>query len=117
MGATTTAQRADERRRKLLPLIADAFRELGYRRTTTAKLARRCRVQEQILYRLWKNKKTMFTEAIDYLRRSTESIWADQGKRPGVQGGFRALKSLRISRTMIFLRDRSKRILRRWAGS
>ena len=83
MRLATTVQRADERRRKLLPLIADTFRQLGYRRTTTAKLAKRCRVQEQILYRLWKNKKAMFTEAIDYLRRSTETIWADQGKRPG----------------------------------
>ena len=44
--------KADERRRELLPLVAEAFSELGYRRATTAELAARCGVQENILYRL-----------------------------------------------------------------
>jgi len=52
---------------ELLPLIAGAFSELGYRRATTAEIAARCGVQETILYRLWDDKKVMFLAAIDYL--------------------------------------------------
>ena len=59
--------KAHERREELLPPIAEAFSELGYRRSTTADLARRCGVQENILYRLWEDKKAMFLAAIEYL--------------------------------------------------
>ena len=59
--------KADERRRELLPLIAEAFSDLGYRRATTAELAARCGVQETILYRLWPDKKAMFVAAIEFL--------------------------------------------------
>ncbi len=58
---------ADQRRRELLPLVAEAFSDLGYRRATTAELAARCGVQENILYRLWSDKKAMFLAAIDFL--------------------------------------------------
>lgn len=58
---------ADQRRRELLPLIANAFSELGFRRATTAEIARRCDVQENILYRLWPDKKAMFVAAIESL--------------------------------------------------
>ncbi len=40
---------------------------MGYRRSTTADLAKCCGVQENILYRLWADKKAMFLAAIDYL--------------------------------------------------
>ncbi len=59
--------KADERRQKLLPLVAEAFSELGYRRATTAEIASRCGVQEITLYRLWPDKKVMFVAAIDFL--------------------------------------------------
>ena len=59
--------KADERRRELLPLVARAFSELGYRRATTAELASRCGVQENVLYRLWPDKKSMFVAAIEFL--------------------------------------------------
>ncbi len=59
--------KADDRRRELLPLVAEAFSELGYRRATTAELAARCCVQENILYRLWSDKKAMFVAAIEFL--------------------------------------------------
>ena len=64
----------DERRRELLPVVARAFVELGYRRATTAALAGRCDVHEAILYRLWKDKRAMFLAAIDFLyeRRMSE---------------------------------------------
>ena len=44
---------SDQRRRELLPVVTDAFAELGYRRTSTAELAERCNVRVNILYRLW----------------------------------------------------------------
>jgi len=58
---------AKKRRAELLPLMANAFSELGYRRATTAELAARCGVQENILYRLWDDKKAMFLAVIEHL--------------------------------------------------
>jgi len=78
--------KADERRQKLLPLVAEAFSELGYRRATTAELASRCGVQEIALYRLWPDKKVMFVAAIDFLFVRRMEKWqsaldkADRGK-------------------------------------
>jgi AcrR family transcriptional regulator len=66
-----------EKRRELLPVVASAFAELGYRRTTTAELARRCGVQENILYRLWPDKKGMFIAAIGYVYESSLTLWKD----------------------------------------
>lgn len=69
---------AKKRRKELLPLIAEAFSELGYRRATTAEIAARCGVRENILYRLWDDKKAMFLAAIDYLfdwrRKRTRAV-------------------------------------------
>ena len=67
--------KADDRRRELLPLVAEAFSELGYRRATTAELAARCGVQENILYRLWADKKAMFVAAIEFLFRRRMDKW------------------------------------------
>jgi AcrR family transcriptional regulator len=69
--------RSAERRRELLPRIARAFAELGYRRTTTSELARRCQVRENILYRLWPDKKAMFIACIDYVYDLSRDIWQD----------------------------------------
>lgn len=66
-----------EKRRLLAPAVAKAFADLGYRRTTTAELASRCRVQENILYRLWRDKKAMFIAAIDYIYESSAQTWAE----------------------------------------
>ena len=64
----------EERRKELLPVVARAFAELGYRRATTATLAERCEVKQAILYRLWPDKKAMFLAAIEFLygRRMSE---------------------------------------------
>jgi AcrR family transcriptional regulator len=67
--------RNDERRRALLPIIARTFTELGYRRTTTAELAKRCHVRQNILYRLWADKKAMFLAAVDYVYEFSEATW------------------------------------------
>ncbi len=57
------------------PIIAGAFAELGYRRATTAELARRCGVQETILYRIWPDKKAMFLAAIEAVFETSRSAW------------------------------------------
>lgn len=64
-----------EKRRELLPIVARTFADLGYRRTTTAELAARCDVRENILYRLWSDKKAMFIAAIGYVYESSIAIW------------------------------------------
>jgi len=61
----------------LLPLIARTFADLGYRRATTSEIARRCRVQENILYRMWKDKREMFLAAIDFIFHRSQGIWDD----------------------------------------
>lgn len=64
-----------QRRRELTPIVAEAFAELGFRRTTTAELALRCGVRENVLYRLWPDKQAMFIAAIDYVYELSAAIW------------------------------------------
>jgi len=66
----------DEQRKKLLPIVCQAFSQLGYRRTTTAELAARCGVRENILYRLWPDKKAMFLAAIDDIFEQRAEMWS-----------------------------------------
>jgi len=66
---------ARQRREELLPLIASTFGEMGYRRTTTARLAKACRMQETQLYRLWPSKKAMFLAVIEHLYRLETDGW------------------------------------------
>jgi len=73
MSAPKAENRSDPRR--LLPILARAFAELGYRRATTAELARRCGVRENILYRAWPSKKAMFLAAIEYIFDSSRQTW------------------------------------------
>ncbi len=63
------------KRKELVPIVAGAFAELGYRRATTAELARRCNVRENILYRLWPDKKAMFVASIDYVYQQATEAW------------------------------------------
>jgi len=66
----------DEQRKRLLPIVCQVFSELGYRRTTTAQLAERCGVRENILYRLWPDKKAMFLAAIDDIFQQRTDMWS-----------------------------------------
>jgi AcrR family transcriptional regulator len=66
----------DQQRKKLLPVVCRVFSELGYRRATTAELARRCGVRENILYRLWPDKKAMFLAAIDDVFQQRAAMWS-----------------------------------------
>jgi AcrR family transcriptional regulator len=63
------------RRVEFVPILARVFAELGYRRATTAELAARCGVRENILYRLWPDKRTMFVAALDHVYQASEEIW------------------------------------------
>ncbi|HEX5051661.1 MAG TPA: TetR/AcrR family transcriptional regulator [Planctomycetota bacterium] len=72
---------SEQRRDQLIPTIAATFAELGYRRTTTALLAERCGAQETILYRLWPDKRAMFTASIDYVVEHSQAIWAGTATR------------------------------------
>jgi AcrR family transcriptional regulator len=65
----------DEKRRELLPVVAKAFADLGYRRATTAALAERCGVQQNILYRLWPDKRAMFIAVIGHVFDSAIETW------------------------------------------
>ena len=67
----------DEKRKTLLPIVARTFAELGYRRATTAELAQRCKVRENILYRLWPDKKAMFIASIDYVYEQAAATWRE----------------------------------------
>lgn len=66
-----------QRRAEFVPVLAQAFAELGYRRATTAALAKRCGLRENQLYRLWPNKKAMFLASIDYLYEFTAAKWRE----------------------------------------
>jgi len=77
---------AIERRSEFIPVIARAFAELGYRRATTSELADRCGVQENILYRLWPDKKAMFIAAIEHVYEVGVRAWQrvlDEGDGDG----------------------------------
>lgn len=67
----------NERRAELVPVLARTFADLGYRRTTTAELAARCEVRENVLYRLWPDKRAMFTAAIDFVYELSEATWGE----------------------------------------
>jgi AcrR family transcriptional regulator len=73
----------DKKRKELLPVIARAFSELGYHRATTAELARRSGVRENILYRLWRDKKDMFIASIDHVFQLSVEVWTRIGRGRG----------------------------------
>ena len=68
---------SEQRRADLVPVLAKAFADLGYRRATTAALAQRCGLRENQLYRLWPSKKAMFLASIDYLYEYTAKKWRE----------------------------------------
>lgn len=75
--------RSHERRRELLPVLARAFAELGYRRATSSELAARCGVQEKALYRLWPDKRAMFLAALEQVFAESEAAWAELARARG----------------------------------
>ena len=72
--------RLDEQRKELLQIVTQVFCELGYRKTTTSILAKRCKVRENILYRLWSDKKNMFLAAInDLFEKKARHLFQETG--------------------------------------
>ena len=126
--------RAAERREELLPLLAGAFGELGYRRATTAELAARCGVRENILYRLWPDKKAMFVAAVDFLFRRRMAQWEAAlagagpeesraarlidlaGRNLGEQGLYRVIFSAMTETGDPDIRQALQRLYRRYHG-
>lgn len=87
----------EEQRKKLLPIVCQTFSELGYRRTTTAELSQRCEVRENILYRLWPDKKAMFLAAIDDIFQSRAEMWAKIiGSQPSPELGIERLVAYEV---------------------
>lgn len=72
MGRPSTLE---DKRREFLPILAAAFAEFGYRRLTSAILAERCGVRENVLYRIWPDKQAMFLAALDWVYDSSERTW------------------------------------------
>lgn len=66
---------AAQKRAEHIATVARAFADLGYRRTTTAELASRCALPENVLYRLWPDKKSMFIAAIDHVYARAAMVW------------------------------------------
>jgi AcrR family transcriptional regulator len=63
--------------KRLLPILAKAFAEHGYRRATTAMLAKHCGVRENVMYRVWPSKKAMFIAAINYIWDDSLTSWQE----------------------------------------
>ena len=82
----------EEKRESLLPLLSAKFAEVGFRRATTAQLAKSCGVQETILYRLWPGKKEMFVDSIDYITENLISVWQNEAGK--YQSPAESLKNL-----------------------
>jgi AcrR family transcriptional regulator len=72
--------------KRMLPLVAKGFAELGYRRATTATLAKRCGVRENVLYRAWPSKKAMFLAAIDHVWERATEMWTKLVADAGASG-------------------------------
>lgn len=72
MGRPSTIE---DKRREFLPVVAGAFAELGYRRLTSAELAARCGVGENVLYRIWPDKPAMFLAALEWVYLASERAW------------------------------------------
>lgn len=72
MGRPSTLE---QKRREFLPILARAFAEDGYRRLTSAEIARRCGVGENVLYRIWPDKPAMFLAALEWVYDASERTW------------------------------------------
>lgn len=85
----------NERRAEFIPLITAVFATRGYRRTTTAELAAACKIQENVLYRLWPNKKAMFIAAIEHVFEASARIWRQLAAHSGAGSESSAERILR----------------------
>ena len=64
-----------ERKRQLLTHAKQLFVQLGYRETTTEKIAAAAGVTEPVLYRHFDSKKALFLEVLEEIREATIDRW------------------------------------------
>ena len=64
-----------ERKRQLLTHAKQLFVQLGYRETTTEKIAAAAGVTEPVLYRHFNSKKALFLEVLEEVRAATLHRW------------------------------------------
>jgi AcrR family transcriptional regulator len=72
-----------ERKRQLLGHAKNLFVHLGYRDTTTEKIAAAAGVTEPVLYRHFDSKKTLFLEVLQEIREATLGRWNAETAGPG----------------------------------
>lgn len=71
----------EDKREHFLPVIAQYFSDHGYDGATTAGIANACGVRENVLYRIWDDKETMFVAVIDFIHAYTIDLWEDVAPR------------------------------------
>jgi AcrR family transcriptional regulator len=67
--------RKSERKKQLLLHAKNLFVTLGYQDTTTEKIAYAAGVSEPVLYRHFENKKALFLEVLNEIRKATLERW------------------------------------------
>ena len=68
---------------KYIAGVSEQFVLTGYRGTTTALLAKRLGIRENVLYRVWPSKREMFVAAIQYIHEVTMASWQEYlARRP-----------------------------------
>jgi TetR/AcrR family transcriptional regulator len=72
-----------ERKRQLLGHAKNLFVHLGYRETTTEKIAAAAGVTEPVLYKHFDSKKTLFLEVLQEIREATLGRWNAETAGPG----------------------------------
>ena len=71
-----------ERKRQLLAHAKQLFVQLGYRDTTTEKIAAAAGVTEPVLYRHFDSKKALFLEVLEEVRAATLHRWNAETAEP-----------------------------------
>lgn len=99
-GKLTTRLRRAERKLQILHHAKQLFVGLGYQHTTTDKIARAAGVTEPVLYRHFANKKALFLEVLEEVRRATLERWQEEAaKRPDPLARLRAVMDLYVGST------------------
>jgi len=81
---------AEIKRKAFLPVVTRCFIERGYRAATTAELAERCGVRENVLYRVWPNKRGIFLDVIEHVHEWTLREWERISRDDRRRGSTRA---------------------------
>src|SRR5215207_7186773 len=85
-----TRMRKADRKRQLLGHAKHLFVTLGYQHTTTKEIAQAAGVTEPVLYRHFPNKKALFLEVLQEIRKATLNRW--HGETNGVADPLRKLR-------------------------